>query len=45
MNFVISSIFRTKFAEVCIASHAKNAIEEMKLLDRDFKEFLRNNEL
>jgi hypothetical protein len=44
MNFVISRIFRTKFAEVCIASHAKNAKEEMKLLDRDFKEFLRNIE-
>jgi 2-dehydropantoate 2-reductase len=41
MNFVISRIFKTKFAEVCIASHAKNAKEEMKLLDSDFREFLR----
>jgi 2-dehydropantoate 2-reductase len=45
MNYVISRIFRTKFAEVCIASHAKNAKEEMKLLDSDFREFLRNIEL
>jgi 2-dehydropantoate 2-reductase len=44
LNFVISRIFRTKFAEVCIASHAKNAKEEMKLLDSDFREFLRNIE-
>jgi 2-dehydropantoate 2-reductase len=43
MNFVIRMIFKTKFAEVCIASHAKNAKEEMKLLDRDFREFLKNN--
>jgi hypothetical protein len=45
MNFVISRIFRTKFAEVCIASHAKNAKEEMKLLDWDFRKFLKNIEL
>jgi 2-dehydropantoate 2-reductase len=44
MNFVISRIFKTKFAEVCIASHAKNAKEEMKLLDRDFREFLKSIE-
>jgi 2-dehydropantoate 2-reductase len=44
MNYVISRIFRTRFAEVCIASHAKNAKEEMKLLDWDFREFLRNTE-
>jgi 2-dehydropantoate 2-reductase len=44
MNVVISRIFRTKFAEVCIASHAKNAKEEMKLLDWDFREFLRSIE-
>jgi 2-dehydropantoate 2-reductase len=44
MNFVISRIFRTKFAEVCITSHAKNAKEEMKLLDWDFREFLKSIE-
>jgi 2-dehydropantoate 2-reductase len=44
MNFVISRIFRTKFAEVCIASHAKNAKEEMKLLDWDFREYLKSIE-
>ncbi|MDR0944367.1 MAG: ketopantoate reductase family protein, partial [Ruminococcus sp.] len=44
MNFVIRRIFKTKFAEVCIASHAKNAKEEMELLDRDFKEFLKSIE-
>jgi 2-dehydropantoate 2-reductase len=44
MNYVISRIFRTKFAEVCIASHAKNAKEEMKLLDWDFREFLKSIE-
>jgi 2-dehydropantoate 2-reductase len=44
MNFVISRIFKTKFGEVCIASHAKKAKEEMELLDWDFREFLKSIE-
>lgn len=45
LSFILKSVYKTKFAETLISNHANNAKHEMNLLNNDFAELAKRNDV